>query len=142
MLRSNEISAPTSTVCGCGLIKDCIFGASSSSTSSSQTNSPSKKSKRPNGHIKDKSTIPSQQRKKNKIDKANRSHSTSGGNDDSNVGMLSPVSSKNSQDESVDSSSKNNENNVPSPEKLHEQQQQVSFKFNFESFFFHFFHLI
>lgn len=70
-LERGEISAPTSSICGCGLIKDCIFGATNAGQTVPQASTPtsSKKSKKPNGHVKDKF---SQLRKKNKIDKANR----------------------------------------------------------------------
>lgn len=70
-LDRGQISAPTSTICGCGLIKDCMFGANSTGQSSSLTSTPtsSKKSKKPNGHIKDKF---SQLRKRSKLDKGNR----------------------------------------------------------------------
>lgn len=71
-LERGEISTPTSTICGCGLIKDCLFGASNSSASTPQPSTPtsSKKLKKPNGHIKDKFSA---HRKKNKIDRPNRS---------------------------------------------------------------------
>lgn len=116
-LARNEITAPTSTLCGCGLIKDCIFGALTSQNPTPQTvttptSSKKSSSKRPNGHVKEKKKLAqrldgegskpfdavskrSQHRKK--LDKLKRS-STSGS--DSNVGMLSP--SKSSQSISYD----------------------------------------
>lgn len=71
-----EISAPTSTICGCGLIKDCMFGAITNSTPTtpqpSTPTSSKKTTKKPNGHV-DKNAFP-HHRKKNKIDKTNRIH--------------------------------------------------------------------
>lgn len=77
-LEKGEISLPTSTSCGCGLIKDCIFGVNNSTTpASSQPGTPTslkKSSKKSNGHIKEKN-LSSQHRKKNKIDRAIRNSS-------------------------------------------------------------------
>lgn len=109
-LARGEITAPTSTLCGCGLIKDCIFGALTPQNPTTQTvttPTSSKKSslKRPNGHVKNKKKLAqrldnegsrpfdavskrSQHRKK--LDKLKR-NSTSGS--DSNLGMLSPSKS-------------------------------------------------
>lgn len=90
-LASNEISAPTSTVCGCGLIKDCIFGANPSTLTLSI---PTKKAKRPNGHMKAKTS--SLARKKQKLEKsALRRPSGSG---ESNIGLQSPIKRSKSQE--------------------------------------------
>lgn len=129
-LARGEITAPTSTLCGCGLIKDCIFGALTSqnpmqvatvaatvaATATSTTPNSSKKStpKRPNGHVKDKKK--SAQRLDSEGSKqfdavSKRSqhrkkldklkrNSTSGS--DSNLGMLSPSKSPSKQSLSYD----------------------------------------
>lgn len=124
-LGRSEITAPTSTACGCGLIKDCIFGslnANSSSTPStpSTPTSSKKSSKRSNGHIKEKnsslSSSSSQKNKKNKSSPiSNRNRSTSGSGD-SHLGMLSPSSSKSSlhNQQSTDEAlnTKSSENNL------------------------------
>lgn len=73
-LEGGEISAPTSTICGCGLIKDCMFGATSTGQSTSQPSTPTsskKSSNKSNGHFKDKISF-SQHRKKSKLNKVNR----------------------------------------------------------------------
>lgn len=102
-LARTEISAPTSTACGCGLIKDCIFG-----TNNNLIGSPSlpKKNNRPNGHVKNKSSssssLPSPQpRKKLKQDKSGRSPSESG---DSTIGLQSPIKRSKSQDDTTNES--------------------------------------
>lgn len=74
-LENGDITAPTSTICGCGLIKDCQFGATTTVQPTSQPVTPTstkKSSKKPNGHIKDKVFALN---KKSKLDKANRKQS-------------------------------------------------------------------
>lgn len=90
-LERGEISAPTSTICGCGLIKDCSFGATISNASTPQPSTPtsSKKLKKPNGHIKDKFLS---HRKKSKIDKATRSQPDASSG--STASVLSPAALK------------------------------------------------
>lgn len=95
-LERGEINAPTSTGCGCGLIKDCLFGVSSPSVATTQpnTSTSSKKTKKPNGQIKDKS---SPNRKKSKIDKADKTTRTQP--DSSSIAnVMSPTPSKPSAD--------------------------------------------
>lgn len=95
-LERGEINAPTSTGCGCGLIKDCLFGVSSPSVATSQPSTPvsSKKPKKPNGQIKDKS---SPNRKKNKIEKADKTNRSQSDNS-SIANVMSPTASKTSGD--------------------------------------------
>lgn len=74
-LARSEISAPTSTICACGLIKECAFGignatgapnanpnaslASGASSKSLSIAAQKKLAKRSNGHIKEKNSSPS-----------------------------------------------------------------------------------
>lgn len=128
-LARNEISAPTSTQCGCGLIKDCIFGttlnAANAPTTPTTPTSASKKSlKRTNGHIKEKNATltlssppsSSQHRKKNKGSQPSTRNRSTSGSGDSHIGMLSPSSSKSSlnnfqsTDEQTSGGTKANEN--------------------------------
>lgn len=100
-LERSEINAPTSTICGCGLIKDCMFGVSGSSTSAvSQPNTPTstKKTKKPNGHLKDKSSPHRKKSKAEKIDKPEKADKAVRNQPDvpsgANAGVLSPTASK------------------------------------------------
>lgn len=116
-LERGEISAPTSTICGCGLIKDCLFGASNSNTSTPQqpsTPTSSKKLKKPNGHIKDKF---SSHRKKSKIDKANRSQ-TDASSTSTATGALSTGATKSTNADEPDGTKLNEKSSIKqTPEK-------------------------
>lgn len=91
LLAHSEINAPTSTICACGLIKDCLFGAPpvtlpplpQPSSASSSPISAKKLPKRANGHIKD---ARGSAKRKNSQSNRNRSTSSSG---DSNFGQFS-----------------------------------------------------
>lgn len=144
-LARAEISAPTSTLCGCGLIKDCIFGPTIP-LNSVQVTTPtsSKKPKRPNGHIKDKKKLvqrlESEGSKKTddkklssrkKLDKATR-NSTSGS--DSNLGILSsPPKSQHIVQHADEYDSATNENTMLRQlglERVHPEQQTNTDKSN------------
>lgn len=101
-LTRGEISAPTSTICGCGLLKDCLFGTNNSNPTTPQPSTPTsskKSSKKPNGHVKDKSF--SKHNKRSKFDKVTRSvtESLNASAAVTNTGMLSPTSSKTNVDD-------------------------------------------
>lgn len=93
LLSRSELTAPTSTICACGLIKDCLFGAPPTSlppplSGSSSPVAAKKLTKRANGHIKDKSSV----KRKNSQSNRNRSTSSSG---DSNFGNITNTNPSN-----------------------------------------------
>lgn len=114
-LARGEIAAPTSTICACGLIKECPFGASGAaaaananpnalpaSIASSRTlSTPAQKklAKRSNGHIKEKissssSSSSSLHRKKKSLSSLNRNRSRSSSSDHVTKSMHNNCSDK------------------------------------------------
>ncbi|XP_031630526.1 inactive histone-lysine N-methyltransferase 2E isoform X2 [Contarinia nasturtii] len=129
-LESGEINAPTSTICGCGLIKDCLFGVSSSSSGGSSSavqptsqpgtpTSSKKSSKKPNGHVKDKMTFALN--KRSRLDKANRKQAEASQilSGSSSIGILSPSRSGDELD-----GAKPNENASTKPQTIQEKAQK------------------
>lgn len=104
-LARGEITAPTSTICACGLIKECLFGAggaavplnanpnaipgSITSSKSLSTAAQKKLSKRSNGHIREKSSSSSSFHRKKKLSSSsNRNRSRSSSSDHASKATL------------------------------------------------------